>query len=188
MPTALSHAQLVFMAAGSVRYHACRAEYFRSLARWISILNGFLGAGVVVSALSSRPQVATAAGLLIAFTNAYVLFTKPDEEARRHEKWHHDWGRLKADVMSTDTPTERELQAWRRKAGLLNAEVTEDMKVVKAQVYNDTMSELGRKGVPYRINWWLRATKHVMIHAHAFDRQNLESSTISFDKEMPGKA
>lgn len=165
--------RIIFIVEGSIRYHRARAEHFLFRARWLTIVSAFLGGGVFIAAISSFPAVTSAAGLLVAAVSTYQLVAKPDEAARQHEEWCRDWSRLRGEVEAQPLPSKAILNKWIKRVTELNGEVLEDMKVVKAQVYNETMGALGRKGTPYRITRFQRWTKHVLAHTHAFDEQNL---------------
>jgi hypothetical protein len=82
------------------------------------------------------------------------------------------------------------LAKWIKRKNQLNGELLEDMKAVKAQVYNETMTMLGLQGTPYRLTRFQRWTKHVLSHTHGFDDQNLASirsnTSPSSGKAMPG--
>lgn len=167
--------KLIFVVEGSIRYHRARADHFLFRSRWLTIASAFLGGSVVAGVIASSTAVTTAAGLLVAAINAYQLVAKPDQAARQHEEWCRDWSKLKGEVEGQPQPSKATLAKWIKRKNQLNGEVIEDMKAVKAQVYNEAMTTLGRKGTPYRFTRFQRWTKHILAHTHGFDDQNLAS-------------
>jgi len=137
------------------------------------MLSIFLGTGVVVSLLATASILASIAGISVALANTYRLVAKPEQTAREHEKWCQEWAELLAEVHADKTPTQKTLSKWIKRVQHLNSQCFEDMKAVKAHVYNETMTALGRKGRPYTLSWLQRQTKHYLPHTHGFDSQNL---------------
>jgi hypothetical protein len=116
---------------------------------------------------------------VVALLNAYSFVAKPDEAAREHEKWCRDWAELLGGIRAENKPAERLTRRWIARVHELNAECLEDMKAVKAHVYNETMAALGLHGEPYQLTGFQRVTKHLLAHTHAFDEQNLRATRHS---------
>jgi hypothetical protein len=172
----VNRGQLVFKAEGSVRYHRARASYFSSLNKWLTAASFFLGAGVVVTTLAAIPSLTLTSGMIVALINAYRFAAKPDQAARDHEKLCHDWAELLGLIRAQPEPGEKQLRKWIASAHQLDGACLEDMKAVKAHVYNETMTTLGLSDEPYKLSAFQRATKHVLPHTHSFDQQNLEAT------------
>lgn len=171
----MTRGRLVFDVEGSVRYHKARAAYFSSLTRLLNFVTLFLGTGVVLTTLASYPTLSWVSGLVVALISTYRLVSKPDQSERDHEKWCRDWTELLGAIESEDSPSNKHMKRWIARYHELNGACHEDMKAVKAHVYNETMTALGRRGVPYKISRFQRATKHILPHTHGFDAQNLQA-------------
>lgn len=167
------HQDVLFVAEGSVRYHRARGNHYSTRARWLTILSFVLGSGAFFGVVADSPILASIASLLVVLANGYRLVAKPDDVARTHQKWCQDWSQILSEAQTTTKPTSVHLKKWISKANALSAECLEDMKAVKAHIYNETMAALGRKGTPYTLTRFQRFTKHFLPHTHSFDDQNL---------------
>jgi hypothetical protein len=165
--------EVLFVAEGSVRYHRARASHFVDRAKWLTIITLVLGSAAFLSIVGGLPAVGSATSILVVMINAYRLVAKPDELARTHQKLCQEWSQLKSEVQTSVAPESTQMKKWVPKANALTSECMEDMKAVKAHVFNETMAALGRDGSPYRLTRFQRLTKHILPHTHSFDEQNL---------------
>ena len=103
--------RLDFSAAKSVRYHAYRRAFWKSLDHWSKILSVISGTAVVVTALGKNPEVAGWLAIVVAVTSSADVVFGFGDRANRHDALYRDWCRFQEKLAELVRPTEEDIRA-----------------------------------------------------------------------------
>ena len=137
----------------------------------------------MVGILATVPNIALVFGTFIAVLNAYRLVAKPDEISLNHDKLCREWAKLRGEAEALalqNVPSE-----YVTKAGELDGESPDDMKVVQAHCINEVLTLFQLPGKHFKFTWFQWWTRNIFSHTRAFADQN-RAFSVALAKNQAG--